>query len=177
MRQTERLKKLINHGTNNSLYVNLFCALNILALNVGIIVLVCASLSDIRDQYEILGLAFICTLQLTLSIVHLTGAFSGAYASLLAINAVNNFVEVKTATKKILFKNVATRYIEYLFFFIYSAEFTQRKKLHHRPTERLASRALYQIRKCNSQHENAPRTHQYKYWNRRKSWQVFHRQS
>ncbi|XP_043289831.1 ATP-binding cassette sub-family C member 12-like isoform X2 [Venturia canescens] len=63
------------------------------ALNIGTVVLICASLSDIRHQYEVLSLAFICTLQMTLSIVHLTEAFTSAYASLLAINAVNNFVE------------------------------------------------------------------------------------
>lgn len=66
-------------------------------MTLGVVILMCASLSVVRDRFEILGLAFICTLQLALSIVHLTGAITSAYTSLVAIGALDDYIEVSEA--------------------------------------------------------------------------------
>ena len=73
-----------------------FSHLTFAALTLGVIILMCASLSGVRDRFEILGLAFICMLQLSHSIVHLTGAITTAYSSLVAIGALDDYIDVRT---------------------------------------------------------------------------------
>lgn len=58
--------------------------------------IICASLSEINVRYEVLGLAFICTLQLTQSVIHLTGAIMSAYGSLLTVGVVDKYIMVST---------------------------------------------------------------------------------
>ncbi|XP_034940378.1 multidrug resistance-associated protein 9-like isoform X2 [Chelonus insularis] len=64
------------------------------------VMVICAALSSFKDRYEVLGLAFICTLQLTQSIVHLSRAIIDAYGSLMSIGFVENYIQNIPQEKK-----------------------------------------------------------------------------
>ncbi|XP_011301342.1 multidrug resistance-associated protein 9 isoform X2 [Fopius arisanus] len=100
-KERELSKKFYKHCNTGLAYDFLLDALKlwvefrikfISALALAIIVTICASVSAINVRYEVLGLAFICTLQLTQSVVHLTGALMGGYGSLLTVGVVDKYI-------------------------------------------------------------------------------------
>ncbi|XP_015584706.1 multidrug resistance-associated protein 9 isoform X2 [Cephus cinctus] len=62
-------------------------------LTLGVIIFMCASLTTIRDRFELMGLAFICTLQFAMSVIYLTGTTTRAYFSFMALNGIDNYIE------------------------------------------------------------------------------------
>ncbi|XP_015127740.1 multidrug resistance-associated protein 9 [Diachasma alloeum] len=100
-KEREFSKKFYKHCNANLAYDFLLDALKLWvefrikflsALTLAIIMIICASLSAIKVRYEVLGLAFICTLQLTQSVIHLTGAVMSGNGSLLTIGVVDKYI-------------------------------------------------------------------------------------
>ncbi|XP_012284060.1 multidrug resistance-associated protein 9 isoform X2 [Orussus abietinus] len=63
------------------------------ALTLGTVTLMCASLPVIRNRFELTGLSFICTLQLTTSIVHLTGAIVNIFMSCMTLTGFDKYLK------------------------------------------------------------------------------------
>lgn len=64
------------------------------AITLAVVIVICAVVNGVKDRYQVLGLAFICTIQLTQSIVHLTAAIIDAYGSLMTVGYIDNFIQV-----------------------------------------------------------------------------------
>ncbi|XP_063982837.1 ATP-binding cassette sub-family C member 5-like isoform X2 [Diachasmimorpha longicaudata] len=100
-KEREFSKKFYKYSNANLVYDFLLDALKLWVefrikffslLALTIIMTICASLSAINVRYEVLGLAFICTLQLTQSVIHLTGAVMSGNGSLLTIGVVDKYI-------------------------------------------------------------------------------------
>ncbi|CAD6213841.1 GSCOCG00011090001-RA-CDS [Cotesia congregata] len=63
------------------------------AITLAVVIVICAVVNGVKDRYQVLGLAFICTIQLTQSIVHLTAAIIDAYGSLMTVGYIDNYIQ------------------------------------------------------------------------------------
>ncbi|XP_048504960.1 ATP-binding cassette sub-family C member 12-like isoform X2 [Athalia rosae] len=65
----------------------------IAALTLGVVILMCVLLTNLRDHFEFMVLAAICTLQLITSTVNVTGASASAYTSFMAITGLDFYMK------------------------------------------------------------------------------------
>ncbi|XP_057332166.1 ATP-binding cassette sub-family C member 11-like isoform X1 [Microplitis mediator] len=63
------------------------------AVTLAAVIIICAAVNGVKDRYQVLGLGFICTIQLTQSLVHLTAAIIDVYGSLMTVGFVDNYIQ------------------------------------------------------------------------------------
>lgn len=64
------------------------------AVTLAAVIIICAAVNGVKDRYQVLGLGFICTIQLTQSLVHLTAAIIDVHGSLMIVGFVDNYIQV-----------------------------------------------------------------------------------
>lgn len=65
------------------------------AIVLAVVIIICITVNELKDRYEVLALAFICSLQLTQSIIYLTGAIIDANRSLRTVGYSDNYMQVR----------------------------------------------------------------------------------
>lgn len=125
-KEREFAKIYYKHCNNNATYEFMFEACKLWieyrikllsALTLGTVMIICATVNGIKERHEVIGLAFICTLQMIHSVIHLIGALIDAARSLRTVNLADNYVQVKKNCFNFSFSNI---YCKLFFNFIFS---------------------------------------------------------
>ncbi|KAK0082416.1 hypothetical protein PV325_010425 [Microctonus aethiopoides] len=101
-KEREFAKTYYKHCNTNATYEFMFEACKLWieyrikllsALTLGTVMIICATVNGIKERHEVIGLAFICTLQMIHSVIHLIEALIDAGRSLRTVNIADNYVQ------------------------------------------------------------------------------------